>query len=50
MNRDFVSKIPNDKLPKCPGKYKCPLRIDHKPNGEEQAIGCALCQKIEGNM
>jgi len=28
----------------CNGKESCPLKIDHPPNGEEFAMGCALCK------
>ena len=30
-------------VPQCPGKDECPLKIDHPPNGEQFAIGCAVC-------
>jgi hypothetical protein len=40
VDGDYVSKYTKDKLPKCPGKDKCPLQIDHKPNGDESALGC----------
>ena len=33
------------KLPKCPGKDKCPLGIDHPPNGVEFPIGCSVCRE-----
>jgi len=33
------------KLPKCPGKDKCPLGIDHPPNGQEFPIGCSVCRE-----
>ena len=32
-------------VPQCTGKDTCPLKIDHPPNGEEFAIGCALCKE-----
>ena len=34
----------NPECPKCPGVDKCPLRIQHPPNGEEFALGCGLCR------
>jgi len=43
---DYVSQYPKDKLPKCPGKDKCPLKIDHPPNGEAFILGCALCKNV----
>eukprot|EP00825_Cyclidium_porcatum_P039779 TRINITY_DN4898_c0_g1_i1.p1 TRINITY_DN4898_c0_g1~~TRINITY_DN4898_c0_g1_i1.p1 ORF type:complete len:436 (-),score=56.00 TRINITY_DN4898_c0_g1_i1:71-1378(-) len=46
---DYVSKYAKDKLPKCSGKDQCPLKIDHKPNGEECALGCSLCRNIKEN-
>ncbi|CAD8101230.1 unnamed protein product [Paramecium sonneborni] len=49
-NGDYVSKIPKEKLPKCPGKDKCPIKMDHKPNGEEQALGCAICRNQRANQ
>jgi hypothetical protein len=33
-----------DKLPKCPGKAKCPLQMNHKENGEECSLGCSVCR------
>lgn len=44
MDGDYVSKYTKDKLPKCPGKDKCPLKLEHKPNGDEAALGC--CKNI----
>lgn len=47
---DYVSKYGVDKLPKCPGEKKCPLKFSHKPNGEECALGCSLCRNyVENN-
>jgi len=43
---DYVSKYTKDKLPKCTGKNSCPLKVDHKGNGEEFALGCALCRNL----
>jgi len=44
LNGDYISKYPIKKLPKCPGPMKCPLKIEHLPNGTEFAIGCAICR------
>jgi hypothetical protein len=46
---DYVSKLPVDKLPKCPGKDKCALKCDHKPNGTECSLGCSICRNIKDN-
>jgi E3 ubiquitin-protein ligase MYCBP2 len=32
-----------EKLPKCPGKELCPLKMDHPPTGTEFSLGCGLC-------
>jgi len=49
-NGDYVSKYTKDKLPKCTGKNQCPLKMDHKPNGEEFALGCSLCRNLKDNQ
>ena len=49
-NGDYLSKYTKDKLPKCSGREKCPLKINHKPNGEECALGCALCRNFKENV
>ncbi len=36
-------------LDKCPGPEECPLKIEHPPNGEEFALGCALCREYKTN-
>ncbi len=36
--------MPKDKLPKCSGKAKCPLKMDHKENGVECSLGCSVCR------
>jgi len=43
---DYVSKYPKEKLPQCSGKNQCPLKVDHKGNGHEFALGCALCRNL----
>ena len=35
---------PGSHIPKCKGPSKCPLGGTHKPNGEEAALGCAMCR------
>eukprot|EP00828_Plagiopyla_frontata_P030567 TRINITY_DN398_c0_g1_i1.p1 TRINITY_DN398_c0_g1~~TRINITY_DN398_c0_g1_i1.p1 ORF type:complete len:379 (-),score=41.52 TRINITY_DN398_c0_g1_i1:179-1315(-) len=47
---DYLTKYPKDKLKKCPGKAQCPLKLDHKPNGEECALGCSLCRNMKENQ
>jgi len=42
-----LSSIP----PQCPGKDKCPLGIDHPPNGfEEMSLGCSRCKMEEAGI
>jgi E3 ubiquitin-protein ligase MYCBP2 len=36
-------------LKQCKGKDKCPLKIDHPPNGKEYALGCGLCRELKHN-
>ena len=38
-----MARKPISQLPKCPGHGKCPLGIDHPPNGTEFCLGCAKC-------
>eukprot|EP01084_Bolivina_argentea_P131991 232923_1 len=41
---DYLNRKPISELPKCPGKDKCALGIEHPPNGMyEYFIGCILC-------
>jgi E3 ubiquitin-protein ligase MYCBP2 len=47
---DYVSKLPKDKLPKCPGPRECKLKIDHGGNGEEFSLGCTFCQNQKVNL
>jgi hypothetical protein len=37
---EHLNKKGRKDLPVCPGKDKCPLGTEHKPNGEECCIGC----------
>lgn len=46
VRHEYVTIIPRSQLPVCPGPSRCPLKIVHPPNGEEFAIGCALCKSI----
>lgn len=32
-------------FPACPGAARCPLGVDHPPNGKEFSLGCALCRR-----
>lgn len=43
---DYVSRLPKDKLPRCPGPRDCPLKMRHPPNGEEFALGCSMCRNV----
>ena len=47
---DYLTKYGKDKLPKCPGKNDCKLKIDHPQNGEEFALGCTLCSNEKANI
>lgn len=41
---DYLNRKPVSALPKCPGPDKCPLGIDHPPNGvAEFSLGCVVC-------
>eukprot|EP00474_Spongospora_subterranea_P000655 CRZ01113.1 hypothetical protein [Spongospora subterranea] len=37
------------RIVKCPGPTVCPLGIDHPPNGREFSLGCAICNRCDGN-
>ena len=41
---DYVTRKPVADLPVCPGKGKCPLGVEHPPNGTEHPLGCAICR------
>ena len=41
---DYLTSKRLSELPKCPGKSKCPLKIEHPPNGNEFPLGCAMCR------
>eukprot|EP01083_Nonionella_stella_P080121 219972_1 len=41
---DYLNRKPISELPKCPGKDKCPLGVEHPPNGEKEfSLGCVVC-------
>lgn len=44
-----MSKYPKEKLAKCTTKEMCPLKLEHKPNGDECALGCSLCRNVKDN-
>lgn len=46
---DYMNRKAKSELPKCPGKEACPLKVQHLPNGEEQALGCAICRNMAAN-
>jgi E3 ubiquitin-protein ligase MYCBP2 len=42
---EYVTKKKKEDLPKCEGRKKCPLKVEHPPNGTaEFALGCAICR------
>jgi E3 ubiquitin-protein ligase MYCBP2 len=41
---DYVSRKKKEELPKCPGIGKCPLGVEHPPNGDEFPMGCSICR------
>lgn len=43
---DYMTIKSADQLPQCPGPDKCPLKVEHLPNGTEFSLGCALCKGI----
>lgn len=45
-----MSRKPKSELPKCSGPDKCPLRIQHPPNGEEYSLGCSICRNERANV
>jgi E3 ubiquitin-protein ligase MYCBP2 len=41
---DYLNRKPISDLPKCPGLAKCPLGIEHPPNGTaDYSLGCVVC-------
>jgi E3 ubiquitin-protein ligase MYCBP2 len=49
VDGDYVSRKTKAELPKCPGAAGCPLKVKHPDNGEEFALGCALCRNHSEN-
>ena len=47
---DYVSRYTKDKLPQCCGGAQCPLKVKHPANGEEYALGCAICRNEFANI
>jgi hypothetical protein len=50
VDGDYVSRKTKDQLPKCPGPAGCPLKVKHPENGEEYAMGCAICRNEVANV
>jgi len=48
-NGDYLTRKKRDELQKCLGPSKCPLKVKHPPNGEEFALGCAVCRNLKDN-
>jgi len=46
---DYVSKKAKKDLPQCKGGPGCPLKIPHPENGDEFALGCAVCRNLNAN-
>eukprot|EP00357_Protocruzia_adherens_P036526 CAMPEP_0115008332 /NCGR_PEP_ID=MMETSP0216-20121206/21845_1 /TAXON_ID=223996 /ORGANISM="Protocruzia adherens, Strain Boccale" /LENGTH=575 /DNA_ID=CAMNT_0002375711 /DNA_START=183 /DNA_END=1910 /DNA_ORIENTATION=+ len=49
-NGDYVSRKKKSELPVCKGPASCPLKVKHKPNGDEFSIGCAVCRNNVENV
>ena len=47
---NYLTKKGRSELPKCPGVNKCPLKVSHPANGEEYALGCAICRNLNANV
>ena len=45
-----MSRYERNKLPKCPGEKKCPLKVKHPANGEEYSLGCSICRNMAANQ
>ncbi|CAD8118063.1 unnamed protein product [Paramecium sonneborni] len=39
----YLTQLKKEELPQCQGKGKCPIGGNHLPNGQEQCLGCGLC-------
>mmetsp|Transcript_23513 Transcript_23513/g.41672 ORF Transcript_23513/g.41672 Transcript_23513/m.41672 type:complete len:608 (-) Transcript_23513:48-1871(-) len=46
---DYLNRKAKSDLPKCPGPQNCPLKMRHVANGEEMALGCAICRNMAAN-
>jgi len=43
---DYLNRKPVSDLPKCLGPDKCPLGVEHPPNGvSEFSLGCVVCMR-----
>ena len=49
VNGDYVSKKAKKDLPQCSEAAKCPLKVQHPPNGDEYSLGCAVCRNLGEN-
>jgi hypothetical protein len=49
---DYLTKKKVSDFKQCGGKDKCPLKVDHPPNGTnaEFFLGCALCQSKSSGL
>jgi hypothetical protein len=44
---EFLTRKPVAELTACPGSDRCPLGVEHPPNGTaEFALGCSLCREM----
>ena len=47
---DYLTKKKLHQLPQWGSKKKCPLKVDHPPNGkEEYALGWVICRNMKAN-
>jgi hypothetical protein len=49
VDGDYVSRKTKKELPQCKGAVNCPLKVQHPENGEEYALGCAVCRNLNAN-
>ena len=49
MSGNYVTRIARKDLQKCAGPAKCVLKVKHPENGEEFALGCAVCRNMNAN-
>ncbi|CDW80922.1 e3 ubiquitin-protein ligase [Stylonychia lemnae] len=50
VDGDYVSKKTKAELPQCGSAEKCPLKLKHPENGDEFAMGCAVCRNEAANQ